>query len=61
MNPSITGETERAGDRERRRKRKRVEEERDDLKREKAWYLSCFSLLSRRAEARAGLPWKKPN
>ena len=47
--------------RKRRRKRKRLEEERDDLKREKTWYLSCFSLLSRRAEARAGLTsWAVP-
>lgn len=38
-----------------------MEEERDDLKRKKTWYLLCLSHPSRRAEARTGLTsWAVP-
>lgn len=38
-----------------------MEEERDSLKGKEAWYLLCFSLPNRRAEARAGLTsWAVP-
>ena len=41
--------------------RKRVEEERNGLKRKETWYLLCLSLPSKRAEARAGLTsWAVP-